>query len=196
MQKSSHERIPDSLLGSLVLVVDDEDENRHILRLLLEREGYKVAEAKTGLEGLDATLSLQPSLVLLDVTMPELDGFEVCHRLKGHLRTAGIPVIFLTAMAGSADIVRGFQMGGVDYITKPFQSAELLARVRTHVQLRQLQRVLSVCSYCGKIRTDSAEWQPVETYIKQKTGADLSHGVCPDCYNEIRHQFPPRRRDG
>lgn len=196
MQKSSHERIPDSLLGSLVLVVDDENENRHILRLLLEREGYKVAEARTGLEGLEATLTQQPSLVLLDVTMPELDGFEVCHRLKGNLRTAGIPVIFLTAMAGSADIVRGFQVGGVDYITKPFQSAELLARVRTHVQLRQLQRVLSVCSYCGKIRTDSAEWQPVETYIKQKTGADLSHGVCPDCYNEIRHQFPPRRRDG
>lgn len=193
MQQPPHECASDSLLGSLVLVVDDGDENRHILRILLEREGYAVAEARTGLEGIETALVRQPSLVLLDVSMPEMDGFEACRNLKGNLRTAGIPVIFLTAMAGSADIMRGFQVGGVDYITKPFQSAELLARVRTHVQLRQLQRVLSVCSYCGNIRTDHG-WQSVETYIREKTGAELSHGVCPGCYNEIRQQFPTHRQ--
>lgn len=195
MQEHSRERIPDSLVGSVVLIADDEASNRRILRLLLEREGYAIIEAATGLEAIQATLVSQPSLVLLDVNMPEMDGFEVCQRLKGNVRTAGIPVIFLTAMAGSADIVRGFQVGGVDYITKPFQSAELLARVRTHVQLHQLQQVLSVCSYCGKIRNDNAEWQPVATYIKHKTGADLSHGVCPDCYKDIRSQFPARRQE-
>lgn len=195
MHQHPRERLPESLAGALVLVTDDETENRHILRLLLEREGYTVIEATTGLEAIQAALVNQPSLVLLDVSMPEMDGFEACLRLKSNLRTAGIPVIFLTAMSSSADVVRGFQVGGVDYITKPFQSAELLARVRTHVMLHQLQQVLSVCSYCGKIRNDNAEWQPVETYIKHKTGADLSHGVCPDCYNEIRRQFPSRRQE-
>jgi DNA-binding response OmpR family regulator len=195
MPSRSIERIPESLVGSLVLLAEDEPENRHLLRLLLGREGYEVAEAATGLEAIQATLEKQPALVLLDVGLPEMDGFDVCRQLKSNPRTAAIPVIFLTAMAGSSDIVRGFQVGGVDYITKPFQSAELLARVRTHVQLHQLQQVLSVCSYCGKIRNDSAEWEPVETYIKHKTGADLSHGVCPDCYNEIRGQFSSRRDD-
>jgi DNA-binding response OmpR family regulator len=183
------------MAGSRVLIVEDELENRTLLRKLLTREGYEVGEAGTGLEALHKTIEEQPALVLLDVNMPEMDGFDVCRQLKRNARTTGIPIIFLTAMASSQDIVRGFEVGGVDYITKPFQSAELLARVRTHVQLHQLQQVLSVCSYCGKIRNDESRWEPIETYIKQKTGADLSHGVCPDCYEDIRGQFGARRDD-
>ena len=195
MHNGPPDNAPESVRGALVLIVDDESENRHILRLLLGREGYNVIEAGSGQEAVEATMREQPALILLDIDMPDLDGYEVCERLKHAPRTAAIPVIFLTGMAGAEDIVRGFRVGGADYITKPFQSAELLARVRTHVRLHQLQQVLPVCSYCGKIRNGEASWEPVETYIRQKTGADLSHGVCPDCYEDIRSQFSRRRED-
>ena len=185
----------ESMRGIRVLVVDDEPENRQILRVLLGREGYTVIEAANGIEAIHVAMREEPALILLDIGMPDLDGYQACERLKHAHRTAGIPIIFLTAMAGTADVVRGFQAGGVDYITKPFQSAELLARVRTHVRLRQLQQVLSVCSYCGRIRNDEDSWEPVETYIRNKTGADLSHGICPECYESIREQFPTARGD-
>lgn len=120
----------------LILVVDDIMENIKIVGDNLRNAGYLVAIADNGQDALNAVENLKPDLILLDIQMPEMDGYEVCRRVKSVEATAGIPVIFLTAKSGIDEIVKGFDVGGVDYITKPFNSRELLARVKTHLELK------------------------------------------------------------
>lgn len=120
-----------------ILVVDDEDRNLQLLGSSLSRAGYQVVFASSGREALDAVKAEPPDIILLDVMMPGMDGIEVCRRLKDNPETQAIPVIFITARTSAEDIVRGFEVGGQDYIAKPFKSAEMLARVRTHLQLKK-----------------------------------------------------------
>ncbi|GAB5535929.1 MAG: hypothetical protein Rubg2KO_21780 [Rubricoccaceae bacterium] len=129
-----------------VLVVDDMPDNVAVLFDHLSRSGFKVLAAESGPSALMQTKHAQPDLVLLDVMMPDLDGFEVCRRLKRHPETAHIPVLFMTALADADDKVRGFEAGGVDYITKPFQHEEVLARVTTHLTLRHLRDELAAAN--------------------------------------------------
>ncbi|MEW5956430.1 MAG: PAS domain S-box protein [Chloroflexota bacterium] len=126
------------LRGHTVLIVDDEPANLGILSDYLERHQCKVLSARSGANGLERAQYARPDLILLDVRMPGLDGFEVCCRLKAGEMTRDIPVIFLTVLDSTEDKVKGFQVGGVDYITKPFQPEEVLARVMTHMRLRAL----------------------------------------------------------
>ncbi len=121
-----------------VLVVDDELLNRRVLRAILRRGGYTVREAADGEEALAAMRQEPADLVLLDVMMPGRDGYAVCAELKGDPAFTDMPVIFLSARDELADRVRGFELGASDYITKPFEAEEVLARVRTHLRLRQL----------------------------------------------------------
>jgi PAS domain S-box-containing protein len=125
----------------LLLLVDDHATNLQILSLLLERE-YAIVTAQNGLEALNVAERQQPDLLLLDIMMPDLDGFEVCRRLKAGVATRDIPIIFLTAKTESDDVLQGFEVGAVDYVTKPFRREELQARVRTHLRLRQAERLL------------------------------------------------------
>ena len=125
-----------------ILIVDDTPDNLRILVGLLSEQGYLVRPAASGSQALNAVREKQPDLILLDVKMPGMDGYEVCERLKAAERTRDIPVIFISALGEIEDKVRGFEVGGVDYITKPFQAKEVLARVRTHVALRTLQQQL------------------------------------------------------
>jgi len=125
-----------------ILLVDDQPANLAVLREVLEAEGYKVVLAPSGQVALKNAARILPDLVLLDVMMPEMDGFEVCRRLKGDSATAEIPVIFITARDLREDIVKGFEVGGLDYITKPFQEEEVLVRVQTHVRLHRLKQEL------------------------------------------------------
>jgi signal transduction histidine kinase len=120
-----------------VLVVDDTVENLQLLSRMLEEHGYEARPVTSGSQALQAALSYPPELVLLDISMPEMDGFEVCRRLKANETLREVPVIFLTALANIEDKVRAFEAGGADFITKPFQVDEVLARVRVHVGLRQ-----------------------------------------------------------
>ncbi len=123
-----------------ILIVDDETKNIQVLgTLLLQKKGYYINVAQNGREALKTVQKVIPDLILLDVVMPEPDGFEVCRQLKSSPETKDIPVIFLTAKSDTDDIVRGFELGAADYVTKPFNSAELLARVQTHMNLRMLQ---------------------------------------------------------
>jgi DNA-binding response OmpR family regulator len=110
-----------------ILVVDDEPNIADLVDLYLAREGYRVLQASTGEAGLDAVRDHRPRLVVLDVGLPDIDGLEVCKRLR---RTSQIPVIFLTARDGEVDRVLGLELGGDDYLTKPFSPAELVARVK------------------------------------------------------------------
>jgi signal transduction histidine kinase len=121
--------------SATILIVDDTPSNLGMAVTLLEGRGYRVAIAQDGEEGIERAQLLRPDLILLDVMMPGADGFEICRRLKTSKETHDIPVIFMTALASSEDKVKGFAAGGVDYVTKPLQIDEVLARVDTHVKL-------------------------------------------------------------
>jgi len=126
-----------------VLVVDDTIDNLRLLSDILDHRGYEVRAVTSGAQALLAAAADPPDLILLDITMPDMDGYEVCRRLKAQPASRDVPVIFLTALNETADKVKGFDIGGVDYVTKPFQVEEVLARVQTHVALRQAQVALA-----------------------------------------------------
>jgi len=125
-----------------ILVVDDKPENLDLLTQILTLDGYQVRPAINGQIALAAVRNLPPDLILLDIMMPGLNGYEVCQQLKTDATTRDIPVIFLSALNETLDKVKAFEVGGVDYITKPFEVREVLARVETHLTLRNMQRRL------------------------------------------------------
>jgi CheY-like chemotaxis protein len=185
-----------------ILIVDDIPENISALALALESEGFTLAMASCGEKALQITEDFLPDLVLMDVRMDGIDGFETCRQLKKNDATSDIPVIFLTVSQDSEDIKQGFQCGGVDYICKPFSQEEVCARVRTHLHLRDLVKqkeklvnelqtalakvkklsgLLPICSACKKIRDDKGYWNHIESYIRARSEADFTHGICPTC---------------
>ena len=123
-----------------ILIVDDTPANLRLLSEMLTGEGFHVRPVTSGAQALRAVQAAPPDLVLLDIHMPDPDGYEVCRRLKADPRTREVPVIFLSALHDVHDKVRAFEAGGVDYVAKPFHLEEVLARVRTHLTLRALQR--------------------------------------------------------
>ncbi len=199
--------------GAEILVVDDVRENLRLLVRLLAERGYKVRPVSNGRMAITAAQIAPPDLILLDILMPELDGYQVCQQLKADEATRHIPIIFISALHEQMDIVRAFTVGGVDYITKPFQTEETLARVHTHLTIGKLQKelaqknreleaqnarlqealaniktlsgLLPICANCKKIRDDDGYWHTVETYIRVHSDAILSHGICPDCMVEL-----------
>jgi len=120
-----------------ILIVDDVARNIQILGNILSANDYQIAYAQSGKQALSIAKMQEFDLILLDIMMPEMDGYEVCEKLKSSKKTSEIPIIFLTAKADMDSIVKGFETGGQDYITKPFNSAELLARVNTHILLKE-----------------------------------------------------------
>jgi signal transduction histidine kinase len=140
-----------------ILVVDDMPANLDILFKYLREAGFKVLIAGNGERALDQAAYAQPDIILLDVMMPKLDGFETCRRLKENEATREIPVIFITALSNTQDKLKGFEVGGVDYVTKPIEHQEMLARVTMHLTIRNLQRSL---------QAEVAERQKVETALR------------------------------
>jgi two-component system sensor histidine kinase/response regulator len=125
-----------------VLVVDDAPANLRLLSSMLIEQGYRVRSVISGPMALTASRAAPPDLILLDINMPEMNGYEVCQHLKADERTRDIPIIFISALDETQDKVKAFIVGGVDYITKPFQLEEVLARLETHLSLRNLQKNL------------------------------------------------------
>jgi two-component system, NtrC family, sensor kinase len=125
-----------------ILIVDDNSANLGVLSDALSQAGFEVRVAKSGKMALERVKYALPDLILLDVMMPEIDGFETCRRLQANPETTHIPVIFMTALSDTANKVEGFQLGAVDYITKPFQQEEVLARVKLHLKLHVLAEKL------------------------------------------------------
>lgn len=192
-----------------LLIVDDISENIQVLGHVLDKANYSVSFATDGQQALDMIADNEFDLILLDIMMPHMDGYEVCRRLKQMPGKRDVPVIFLTARTEVDDIVKGFQVGAVDYVTKPFNRHELLARVRTHIELttarkriiehnlqlaekndalekalkrvKSLEGILPICSYCSKIRDARGDWKQLEAYITNHSRAEFSHGICPDC---------------
>ena len=190
------------LAGMKILIVDDIPENISALAIALESEGFDMRTASGGEQALQLVHNDSPDLMLLDIKMNGMDGFETCLALKKNDATKDIPVIFLTVSKETDAVVRGFTCGGVDYISKPFRQEEVCARVRTHLHLRALTKekeklivelqealakvktlsgLLPICSSCKKIRDDNGYWNQIETYIRQHSEADFTHGICPTC---------------
>ncbi len=132
---------------STILIIDDDVTNLKVAAEPLRADGAEILTARDGLSGISRAQLAQPDLIILDVQMPGIDGFETCRRLKADPLTKAIPVIFMTALSNIDDKLRGFAVGGVDYVPKPFQIEELLARVNTHLLLYQLQQELQAEIY-------------------------------------------------
>lgn len=127
-------------MPSRILIIDDAPANIQTLSTILKERGYNINIATNGRQGLEVLERIRPDLILLDIMMPEIDGFETCRRIKASTAWREIPIIFLTAKTDTADIVRAFELGAVDYVAKPFNAHELLARVNTHLTLDHLHR--------------------------------------------------------
>jgi len=122
---------------SKILVIDDNNLNLRMIELILQNYNYDVITAMNGASGIKATQEQNPDLILLDIMMPVMDGFEVCERLKESPDTRDIPIIFLTSKTDSEGIVKGFELGAADYVTRPFNRPELMARIKTHLSLKE-----------------------------------------------------------
>jgi len=131
-------------LKNLILIVDDTPQNIQVLANILYKKGYGISVASSGEKALQTIKEEIPDLILLDIQMPEMDGYEVCKILKQTSETKNIPIIFLTAKSETEDIIRGFELGAVDYIAKPFNVAELTARVATHIDFKKSKERIEV----------------------------------------------------
>jgi PAS domain S-box-containing protein len=159
-----------SLIGD-ILIVDDEVRNLQLLSQILSGAGYRVRAARGPQLAVDSALTQPPDLILLDVKMPEMDGFEVCRRLKQDDRTRDVPIIFVSALRNVQERIRGFEAGGVDFISKPFQEQEILARVRTHKALRDMTVHLEelVAKRTGEL---TAMNEALEAEVNERTQAE------------------------
>ena len=197
-----------------VLVADDEPVSRTVVGAMLKKAGFVVQYAPDGAQAWQRLQSPNPpSLALLDWEMPGLQGPEVVEKIRGSQSQAPTYVILLTSRDTSADIVSGLRAGADDYVTKPANEDELIARVNVGarvVRLQQaladrvrsleealanvkaLQTLLPMCAYCKSIRNDQNYWQKVETYFSQHSGVSFTHSYCPSCYD--RYVLPELER--
>ncbi|MCG8551192.1 MAG: response regulator [Desulfobacterales bacterium] len=167
-----------------ILIVDDEPKNIQLLGNLLVKQQYDIEFAMSGKQCLAWLRRKSFDLVLLDVMMPEMDGYEVCEKIKSDSGTEHIPVIFLTAKSETDDIVKAFDTGCADFVKKPFKAPELLARIKKELELKMLRGLLPICSYCKKIRDDKGYWSQIENYISTHSLMKFSHSICEECFEE------------
>jgi len=151
-----------------ILIVDDLPENVMVVEKTLQKEGFRTEIATTGKEALERIKAIKPDLVLLDVLMPKVDGFEVARRIKADIANSNIPIIFLTALNEPKYIIQGFKAGGVDFISKPFNLTELLARVKTHVNLKRTQEANEAFIY--ELRQTNEELNSTKTKLTELNG--------------------------
>lgn len=159
-----------------ILIVDDISANLKLLAEILTEEGYQIGFAQDGEQALLAAENLLPDLILLDIMMPVLDGYQTCIALKKNIKLAHIPVIFLTAKEDVLDITKAFDIGAADYLTKPFNTAELLNRVHTHLLLADQNKKLQLqVKQLETLQNDLIESEKVAVIGKLMAG--ISHGI-------------------
>lgn len=176
-----------------VLAVDDDPVARAVLRAALEQLGHEVSEANDGEAGWAAWQRDKPRVVVCDWQMPGLDGLGLCSRLRARDAADYVYFILLTGLNETVDNRRKAADAGVDdFLTKPIDTSRLWVRLRVAerilrytTQLRRLESMMPMCSYCKKIRDDKNYWQQIESYLNEHAGTEISHSVCPDCYERI-----------
>ncbi len=200
-----------------ILIADDDAVSRRLLETHLRKWGHETIAVG---DGTAAWAALQmdeaPELAIVDWMMPGMDGVEICRRARARLSVSVLYVILLTARDGRDDLVRALDAGADDYVIKPFDPAELRARLGVGVRMVALQLelagrirdlekalahvdelhgILPVCSYCRSVRSDADSWHKLEDYVTTHTAARFSHGVCPQCVDTVlKHEMEALRR--
>ncbi len=203
----------DELQKMLIYAADDDTINLKLLKTILSQSNFVNVQLFYSGEALLAEIENQtPDLILLDIMMPGLSGYDVLDRLKDNSELQHIPVIMITAAPLEEEmepLQRSFELGAMDYISKPFSSIELIMRVKSALRIekqrkdleeaaekiRSLEKLLPICSYCKKVRSDNNYWEEVEVYISEHTDTMFSHSICPDCYEiHIKPQLEELRK--
>ena len=191
-----------------ILIAEDDPVSRRLLEVTLTGWGYEVqvtGDGRTAYQALE--VPDPPQLALLDWMMPEMDGLEICRRVRSTQAGREIYIILLTARARKEDVITGLDGGADDYITKPFDREELRARLRAGcrivelqmslaqrmaeleeslARIKQLDGLLPICAWCKKVRDDQNYWQEVECYVAARTDARFTHGICPACMEKAK----------
>jgi phosphoserine phosphatase RsbU/P len=188
-----------------VLLADDDKLTLNVLNDVLTRAGYDVITATDGEQAWRKLQDGNAQVAILDWIMPGIEGVEICRRAHGVPKLANRYFILLTGKSSTEDLVAGLQAGASDYLRKPFDETELLARVEVGVrfmdlqrkladrvqelekaltQVRRLEGLLPICSYCKRIRNEQDYWERVDAYISQHANVRFSHNICPECYEK------------
>jgi DNA-binding response OmpR family regulator len=199
-----------------ILIAEDDATSRTILMAVLGKSGYEVESTADGLEALEAfKQSDPPDLAIVDLIMPKIDGLELVREIRA-LRAPRPPyVIILSTKSETADVVAGLDAGADDYLAKPFDATELRARIEVGRRMLEMRAVLAdkvqelaaaleqvktlrgivpICANCKNVRDDQGYWNRVETYMRDHTGAEFSHAVCPDCMDKLYPQLQEKGR--
>jgi CheY-like chemotaxis protein len=204
-----------------ILIVEDDPYFQRVLHKRLQKDGYQVQTAGDGREGMKAIVAWEPHLVISDWMMPEVDGLELCQSVKTGLREAAPYFILLTARGELSDRLLGLETGADDYVIKPCEQAELMARVKaglrvimltrelqdTVVQLRDVQNgngnghaplpeLIAICSHCHKIRTEENVWLEAGEFLTTRLHAKFTDGTCPGCASARDSGDEPRKASG
>jgi phosphoserine phosphatase RsbU/P len=197
-----------------ILIAEDHRSTLHFLRRIIESWDFEVIAVEDGEAALEILQSDDaPPLAILDRMMPKLDGIKVCAGVRQCKERPYIYLMLLTALTKKQDVAAGLEAGADDYVSKPFDSAELRARIKAGQRVVRLERMhrrkadelqkaltdvkkltqlLPICTYCKNIRDDRDYWRQIEEYIHAQTGADFSHGICPDCMERVKAELDAR----
>lgn len=195
--------VEDKLKNMMIFVVDDDKINLKLINAILSQSGFlNIILLSSGVELLEAMKVTLPDLILLDIIMPKMDGYTALELIKTKEKWQHIPVIVITGLPLADDmkaLKKSFDLGAMDYISKPFNYVELIMRVTAALRLQKqykellesiqraktLEKMISVCSYCKKVRIKNDNWQELDMYISEHTDTQISHSICPDCYKKI-----------
>lgn len=190
-----------------ILIADDDPISLRMIESALVKWGHQVQAVTSGTAALEALQQPDaPQIAILDWMMPDIDGAEVCQRIRPLTADRFLYILLLTARSEKADIVAGFEAGADDYLVKPFDREELRARLNAGIRIvelqgqlghrihqleealqkvHELQGLLPICCYCKKVRDDQNYWHEVENYVSVRSGTTFSHGICPDCRDHV-----------
>lgn len=185
-----------------ILVVEDEITTLKMVTESLKKENYAISIAKNGKEAIMTCRQEKPDLILMDVMMPEMNGYQACREIKEQAEFADLPIIFLTSADTFADEQEGLEAGAIDYLAKPVNLTLLKMRVSNHLEMKRkndlvkaqkaeleealtrikrLEGIITICMYCKSIRNDKNSWERLEQYFEKHSDARFSHGICDDC---------------
>ncbi|MCB5270693.1 MAG: response regulator [Candidatus Cloacimonetes bacterium] len=204
----------EELKDMLIYVADDDEINLKLVKTVLNQAGFQNLKLYfSGKSMMDELMHNRPDLLLLDIMMPGVSGYDVLEWIKQDTDLEDIPIIMITAAAldeNMEPLARSFELGAMDFISKPFSNLELVQRVKSALrmekqrqelvnaakQIRSLEKLIPICSYCKKIRADKNYWQEVEGYISEHTDTMFSHSICPDCYEtHVKPQFEKLKKE-